>query len=183
MNYYIDIVLKPDAEMREHVLLNKVYTKLHKALFELKSNNIGVSFPQWNVRLGNVIRIHGEDGALDLLQKINWLGGLLGYCDISDISLVPVDCKHRVVSRIRPTMSKSKLNRLIKRGSISNQDIEVYKAKMFSRGLENTYVELESSSNTHKHRRYFNFGSLCEIPVSGKFDNFGLSKTATVPWF
>ncbi len=43
MDYYIDIKIKPDAEMRENVLLNKVYSKLHKALFSLKSSDIGVT--------------------------------------------------------------------------------------------------------------------------------------------
>ncbi|MGR6859126.1 type I-F CRISPR-associated endoribonuclease Cas6/Csy4 [Aliivibrio salmonicida] len=37
--------------MRENVLLNKVYTKLHKALVTLNSDSIGVSFPQYNVIL------------------------------------------------------------------------------------------------------------------------------------
>jgi len=43
MNNYIDILIKPDDEMRENVLLNKVYSKLHKALFTLKSTEIGIS--------------------------------------------------------------------------------------------------------------------------------------------
>jgi len=32
MNHHIDIKINPDAEMRENVLLNKVYTKFHKRL-------------------------------------------------------------------------------------------------------------------------------------------------------
>ena len=59
MNFYIDIQIKPDAEMRENVLLNKVYSKLHKALYTLKANNIAVSFPKHKVLLGNIIRLHG----------------------------------------------------------------------------------------------------------------------------
>jgi len=45
MKHYVEIVIKPDEEMRENVLLNNVYSKLHKALFELQSTDIGVSFP------------------------------------------------------------------------------------------------------------------------------------------
>ena len=81
-------------------------------------------------------------------------------------------------------MSQSKLNRLIKRGSISESEVKAYKAKMFAKGLDNPYVELESDSNGNKHRRYFQFGALVDTSIAGVFDGFGLSKEkATVPWF
>ena len=59
MDHYIEITLIPDAEMRENVLMNKVYTKLHKRLFDLQSKDIGVSFPQYHLKLGLILRIHG----------------------------------------------------------------------------------------------------------------------------
>jgi len=183
MDYYIDTLIKPDAEMRLNVLLNTVFTKLHKALCDLRSNNIGVSFPKYEVTLGNVLRIHGDEPALNNLHGLNWLGGMSGYCKISEITPVPSDTKFRTISRKQTTMSQSKLNRLVKRGSISEEDIKKYKAKMFSKGLDNPYVELASGSNGHKHRRYIEFGELLDNPVVGEFDQFGLSKTATVPWF
>lgn len=54
---------------------------------------------------------------------------------------------------------------------------------MFSQGLDAPYLELQSASNGHRHRRYIEFGELLDAPVRGEFDSFGLSKTATVPWF
>jgi len=80
-------------------------------------------------------------------------------------------------------MTSAKLRRLIKRGSISAEEAKKYKAKMFTQGLDNAYLELDSSSNCHKHRRYLEFGELISSPVLGGFDQFGLSKIATVPWF
>ena len=183
MDYYIHIKLNPDAEMRENVLLNKVYTKLHKALFDLKADDIGISFPQWKVMLGRTLRLHSTQERLVSLQAINWLGGLVDYCNISDALPIPYEVKHRTVSRIQTTMSQSKLNRLVKRGSISRKDTRDYRAKMFSRGLDNPYVELTSGSNGHKHRRYIAFGDLLDTAKEGQFDQFGLSNTATVPWF
>lgn len=183
MKYYIDIKIKPDAEMRENVLMNKVYTKLHKVLFDLEVNDIGVSFPQWEVVLGQTLRLHSSETSLVDLQKNSWLGGLSGYCDVSDILNVPDVCKHRVISRIQTTMSPAKLRRLFKRGSITEGEVKAYKAKMFSKGLDEPYLELESSSNGNKHRRYISFGELLDMSNEGEFDSFGLSKTATVPWF
>lgn len=183
MDYYLDIKVVPDAEMRESVLLNKVYTKLHKALFDLKSNCIGVSFPEYRIKLGKLIRIHGEQGMLNDLQDLHWLGGLSGYCKVSDIVKVPEKCKHRVISRKQANMTEAKLRRLIKRGTIKPEEVKAYKAKMFNQGLDHAFLELDSGSNGHHHRRFIQFGDLVEQSIKGEFDFFGLSKQATVPWF
>ena len=183
MDNYIDIQIQPDAEMRENVLMNKVYTKLHKALFDLKSTGIGVSFPEYKVLLGRKIRLHGDSLVLKDLQGLNWLGGLSGYCQISVILTVPENVQYRVISRKQSTMTNAKLNRLIKRGTISEENIKAYKAKMFTKGLDNAYLELVSTSNDQLHRRYIQFSDMLIKPVEGTFDQFGLSKTTTVPWF
>ncbi len=183
MDHFIDITIKPDAEMRENVLLNKVYTKLHKALFSLKSTDIGISFPKYKVLFGNVMRIHSTVNRLEKLQKMDWLGGLKGYCDIKNIQAVPSGVTYRVISRKQSNMTIAKLRRLIKRESIPTEQEKNYKAKMFTQSLDNPYLELESSSNGNKHRRYIDFGVIQEQPIMGNFDQFGLSKTATIPWF
>jgi CRISPR-associated endonuclease Csy4 len=183
MDHYIEIKLNPDAEMRENVLLNKVYTKLHKALFDLNSSTIGVSFPNYKIILGSIIRLHGSSVELEKLQAVNWLGGLSGYCAVSELRKVPSDAQHRVVSRKQSNMTQAKLNRLIKRGTIAPEELKNYRAKMFAQGLDNPYLELESGSNGHKHRRYIQFGELKAEPMTGEFDFFGLSKSATIPWF
>lgn len=183
MDNYIDIQIQPDAEMRENVLMNKVFTKLHKALFDLKNTSIGISFPEYKVLLGRKIRLHGNSSMLNDLQGLNWLGGLSGYCKISEILPVPQNAQYRVISRKQSTMTNAKLNRLIKRGTIPEDNIRAYKAKMFTKGLDNPYLELYSTSNNQLHRRYIQFGELLTTPIEGSFDDFGLSKTGTVPWF
>lgn len=183
MDNYVEITLRPDAEMPLNWLMNAVYTKLHKALHDLGSTSIGVSFPQYKITLGNTLGIHGTQSDLETLQQQKWLGGMSGYCKVSEISPVPPNVKHRTVSRKQTTMSQSKLRRLIKRGSITEDEAKQYRAKMFSKGLDNPYLELQSNSNGHRHRRYLEFGELLDHPVAGEFDHFGLSKTATVPCF
>lgn len=183
MDFYIDIKLKADPEMPINRLLNTLYTKLHKVLSELNSQTIGVSFPEYQVLLGKVMRIHGTKTDLVELQNKNWIGAVSGYCQVSDISTVPSDCQYRTVGRIQPLMSESKLKRLIKRGSITETEVKEYKAKMFTKGLDQPYLELVSVSNGQKHRRYINFGEIIDSPQQGEFDQFGLSKSATVPWF
>jgi len=183
MNNYIEIKINPDAEMRENVLLNKVYTKFHKRLCDLTSTDIGISFPEFHIKLGKTLRIHGANQRLKELQSDNWLGGLAGYCCISEILQIPDQVSYRTVSRIQTNMSPAKLRRLIKRKSIKSDEIKRYKAKMFQKGIDNAFLELESESNGQKHRRYFSFGELQIKPIIGEFDQFGLSNQATVPWF
>lgn len=181
---YIDIKIKPDAEMRENVLLNKVYTKLHKALHDLKAIDIGVSFPEVNVKLGKVLRIQGSQSRLEELQDLNWLGGLIGYCDVSEIKEIPkVGVSYRTVSRVQSSMTQAKLRRLIKRNNLSDEDIKAYKAKMFLQSLDLPYLELFSTTRNKLYRRYIQHGELKNSSTNGKFDQFGLSKNATIAWF
>ncbi len=183
MDYYIDITLKPDAEMRENILLNMVYAKLHKALVDLSCTAIGVSFPDYRLILGKRIRLHGALPELEKLQALNWLSALVGYCDVSVAQKIPQQVQYRIICRKQSNMTQAKLNRLLKRGTITLEQAHVYKEKMFIKGLANPYVELKSTSNSEQYRRYFEFGELQPEPVVGTFDYFGLSKQATIPWF
>lgn len=183
MDHYIDIKIKPDAEMRGNVLMNKVYSKFHKALSTLNLTDIAVSFPKHKVLLGNILRIHGSKDRINELQNLNWIGGLKEYCQLTPIQPLPDNLLHRNISRKQANMTQSKLNRLIRRDSISPAEVKNYKAKMFNQSLDDAYLELESSSNGQKHRRYLRFGELQSEPTAGMFDQFGLSKQATVPWF
>jgi len=183
MNYYIDIKLMPKKEIRENVLLNQVYTSFHKRLYDLKSNNIAVSFPEYRLKLGRLFRIHGSIEALEKLQEKDWLGKYAEFCKVSKIEAIPEKIQYRTVSRVQQNMTEAKLRRLIKRGNIPEEDIKKYRIKMFQGGLDNPYVELRSMSNGQMHRRFMEFGELEGTEVKGEFDLFGLSKVATVPWF
>lgn len=185
MNYYIDIRINPDAEMRENVLMNMVYTKFHKALSDLKSTSIGVSFPEKHLKLGCLLRVHGSQTDLTALEQTEWLDKLKGgYCEVSDITKVPDDVQYRTISRWQSNMSKGHYRRLLERGSITEEQAREYKAKMMQTQMTDLpYVEIVSGSSGHRHRRYFKFGELVDKPVEGEFNQFGLSRTATIPWF
>ena len=183
MDYYIDIRLFPTKEIRENILLNQVYTSFHKRLYDLKSNDIAVSFPEYRLKLGRLFRIHGTKEALEKLEEKDWLGKYGTFCKVTKIEPVPKHVQYRTVSRIQQNMTEAKLRRLIKRGTIPEEDIKKYRIKMFQGGLDNPYVELMSMSNGQLHRRFIEFGELQEASVAGEFDVFGLSKSSTVPWF
>lgn len=188
MNFYIDIELFPKKELRENILLNQLYTEFHKRLYDLQSSAIGVSFPNYRKKLGDIFRIHGSRESLETLQSVDWIKMYEKNYHVSSINPVPNNVKYRTVSRIQQNMSQSKLRRLLKRaeegkGGLSPEDIKKYKIKMLQGGLDNPFVELISGSNGELHRRFIAFGDMQDNKVEGQFDTFGLSKEATVPWF
>lgn len=183
MDHYFDLKINPDSEMSKAELTAKIYTKFHTALCTMQTNQIGISFPKAQLDLGNIFRIHSNESQLKELQNLNWLGGLIGYCEISQIQPVPVDSKYRVVSAKRSNMGQAKLRRLINRGNIDEEGIKRYKRKMLSQWFDNPYIDLVSRSTGQIYRKFFQFGPIQAIAIEGTFDSFGLSKTATVPYF
>lgn len=183
MNYYYDIKILPNTEMRENVLLNKVFTKLHKGLYDLNADDIGVSFPEYKMSLGKKIRIHSTKERILEFSKINWLGELKGYCTIGEVFPVPSKVIYRTISRIILNMTNSKLRRLIKRGSITTEEAKQYKSKMYAQSLSQGYLELESNSTKQIYRLYIELGEPKDAITIGKFNHFGLSKEASIPWF
>lgn len=183
MDFYIELRLKPDTEMREAELSSKVFTKFHKALVKLKTNQIGISFPKVHLKLGKVFRIHGQESLLNDLQGLDWLGPLSGYCQLSDILTVPKNTQYRVISEKRSNMSSAKLRRLIARGNIDKEGEKRYKVKMLSQVFDNPYLDLFSASTEQVYRKFFEFSDIQDESCSGIFDSYGLSNKATVPWF
>lgn len=183
MDYYIDIFLLPDPELPLPILMSALFSKFHKALCDLRSTDIGVSFPKRGQNLGNLMRIHGNLKTLTTLQEHKWIGPMMGYCKIGNILPVPLKVKYCTVFRKQPTMSTAKLRRLIKRGSIAEDETTRYKSKMFSQSLTEPFIELRSNSTGRRHKRFISFGPLQNKPVTGNFYQFGFSSTATVPWF
>ena len=193
MKYYQDTKLLPDTEIPLYFIRNKTISKLHKTLHDQEQTAIGVSFPGYKVKLGDTIRLHGSQADLQSLHASNWLGGLSGYCQVSDILPVPETVEgYRTISRIQPTMTIAKLKKRIEyqraRGDLkTDEEVKAYemqyKAKMFAESLDNPYLELQSNSTGESYRIFIKLGEVQSLPVPGKFNSFGLSKQATVPWF
>lgn len=183
MNYYFDIQLFPDPEFPPAILMNALFTKLHKALFDMQSVDIGVSFPDYGKTLGQRLRLHGSETNLNKLQERKWTGSMAGFCRQTPVSPIPSSVKYRRVFRKQRNTSNAKLQRLLKRGSLSEHEAPQYLNRMKTHKLSEPFLELVSVSTGQKHRRYIQLGELKDEPANGVFDYFGLSKHATVPWF
>jgi CRISPR-associated endonuclease Csy4 len=182
MDHYIDINILPDPEFPASTLMNALFNKLHKALFELHSKQIAVSFPDYGKTLGLTLRLHGNKANLQKLEGLDWIGRMKDYCKNSEVQPVPPNVQYRTVSRTQDNKTNAKLRRLIKRGLDNKEKIAEYQQKMQQEYQKGPYIELQSSKG-QRYRRYILFGELVEQPTEGEFNQFGLSATATIPWF
>lgn len=183
MNHYFDIKLIPDSELSESELVSKVYTKFHKLLCDLQTDQVGISFPEVSYKLGTLFRIHASADQLQKIQDIDWLGGLKGYCQLSHVLPVPEIVQYRLVSSLRCKHNQSRLRRMVSRGNVSEEAVSNYKRKMLGNWLEQPFVDLKSTSTGQNYRKFFLFGDITPESKEGKFDRFGLSHNATIPWF
>jgi CRISPR-associated endonuclease Csy4 len=185
MDYYLDITQKKatSKHLATNRWLNAVYTLLHKKLYDVNNTSVGVSFPNYKLVLGNIIRLHGTKSDLESFSDAKWLAEFFQYCNLSAIKLVPEERQYQVVSRKPILMTEAKLRRLIKRGSLTEAEAKQYRVAMYQKTmLTNPYFELKSASSGQMYRRYLQFTTKNQA-TAGNFDYFGLSKIATIPVF
>lgn len=185
MEYYLEIKVLPDPEFKETVLMNALFSKLHRALVTIKNETIGISFCQANEKsLGNTLRLHGTDKELNQLNDLKWLKGLSDYTICSDLQPTPNSTKYRIVKRVQ---AKSNLERLkrrsIKKGWLTKLEADKKFSNKLAQTLELPYLQLQSSSTGQAFKIFIHQGELLEKPIVGKFNAYGLSNEGTIPWF
>ncbi|WP_235041024.1 type I-F CRISPR-associated endoribonuclease Cas6/Csy4 [Vreelandella profundi] len=189
MDHYIDIRLRPDPDFPEPMLMGALYNKLHRALFDLEANGIGVSFPlcKHGVRartLGVHLRLHSTQASLEQLMASNWLAGMRDHVSVSDVLVVPNHAKHINVARKQfNTGSLSRAKRYAKRHDISEEAARQIYAKVAEKRIELPFVQINSRSTHQRFALFIEHRKPQEEPVAGTFNHYGLSNNATVPCF
>jgi CRISPR-associated endonuclease Csy4 len=184
MGYYIEIKLLPDPEFTSSVLMNALFAKLHRALAEAGHGEIGVSFPQAQKTLGDTVRLHGDQDALERLMAIGWLKGLTDYTHVTAVAAVPDNCKHRVVKRVQAKSSVERMyRRSVKKGWLSAEEAEVKMNVGKEQQLKLPYIQLKSGSTGQTFRLFIQQGKIVDSPMAGNFSAYALSDAATIPWF
>ena len=185
MNYYLEIKVLPDPEFKETVLMNALFAKLHRALVNIKSEAIGISFSRLNEKsLGNILRLHGAEKELKHLDETNWLKGLRDYTICSELQPAPNSAKYRIVKRVQAKSNIERLKRRsIKKGWLTKQEADQKYSNNSGQNLDLPYLQLRSSSTSQSFKLFIAYGELLEKPIAGKFNAYGLSNQGTIPWF
>lgn len=186
MSHYLDIDLRHDPEIASQHLMAALYSKLHLALVQLSSSRIGVSFPGYVEKpasLGKRLRLCGPATDLQQLMALPWLGGLQDHLKLSTMAAVPPQTGYRRLARVQAKSSPERLRRRqMKRHGLTEEEARIRVPDSCAEALALPYVVLHSASTTQTFRLFLR----CEpvsAPASGVFNAYGLSATATIPWF
>jgi CRISPR-associated endonuclease Csy4 len=187
MDHYVDLTLLPDPEIAQPHLMGALFGKLHVALVAQRSESIGISFPAVQaerVWLGDCLRLHGEQVALNGLMVANWLASMRDHVHATTVLAVPPKARFRVVSRVQAKSSPERLRRRqMRRHGLNAAQALANVPDTATEHLDLPYVQLRSQSTAQSFRLFIRHCDLVEAQVVGTFSAYGLSTTATIPWF
>lgn len=184
MDHYIEIRVLPDPEFSEEMLMAALVAKLHRALGQRGLGDIGISFPAHTIKPGPVLRLHGNHPSLCELESLVWRKGLSDYCTTLGIKSVPPVNQWRCVSRVQVKSSAQRLmRRSVKKGWLTEMEAQQRLLTMQEARTDLPWLNLRSLSTGQSFRLFIHHGDLLSAPVVGTFSSYGLSSTATVPWF
>lgn len=184
MDHYLEIRVLPDPEFSEEMLMAALMAKLHRALGQRGLGDIGISFPAHVIKPGAMLRLHGSQQALSELDSLAWRKGLSDYCLCTAVQPVPEVKQWRCVSRVQVKSSAQRLmRRSVKKGWITEEEAQQRLLKMEEARTDLPWLNLRSLSTGQSFRLFIRHGELLPAPVYGRFSTYGMSATATVPWF
>lgn len=186
MHHYIDIHLRPDPEFAQHQLMAALFAKLHRWLAQTQSQRIAVSFPGYSespATLGPILRLLGPVGELARLMEHDWLQGMRDHTDVHGMAVVPAEAVQRTLRRVQVKSSAERLRRRqMRRHNLSPEEALQRAPDSCAETLKLPYLRMSSASTGQQFKFFIRLGAPCP-EAGGEFNAYGLSSTATVPWF
>lgn len=185
--HYIDIALLPDPEFSHAHLLGALVSKLHRALVQLKTSDIGISFPHYSLRprsLGEVLRLHGTEAALQRLMELPWLQGMRDHVQLAALLPAPPDAPRWQVQRRQFKTSVDRLRRRrMRRKNETLEQAAVAIPDSVERSPQLPFVQLRSTSTGQPFCLFVDQGPAQSNAAPDRFNTYGLSLGSTIPWF
>lgn len=188
MDHYLEFTILPDAEISETHILEALFGKLHLALAGRGAGDVGVSFPDADMkscRVGTRLRLHGTREALEALIADGWTDRFRDYAAISQILPVPIQVQHRSIFRVQEKGSNPERlrRRAMRRHNLSAEEAAKRIPAVARKHLHLPFVQMGSHSTGQRFKLFFDFGPVEDHPRTGTFSVYGFSRSATVPWF
>jgi len=188
LSHYIDLYLRPEPDTTPAQLLSALYTRLHRALAAAPAApGIAVGFPGYDASrytLGECLRLYGDEVTLRPWSTGVWLGSLRDHVRTSESLPVPSYAAHRTLRRVQVKSSPDRLRRrLMKRLRLSEEQAFQRIPDSVGRMTDLPYVKLASTSTAQHFKLFLALGAVQPLPQTGDFNTYGLSVSATVPWF
>jgi CRISPR-associated endonuclease Csy4 len=187
LTHYLDIHLRPDPEFAASQLMAPLYAKLHRALAQLRAEDLAVCFPGYSDRplgMGETLRVLGSTERLHELMALPWLSGMADHVQVSAVAAVPSGAGHRKLTRAQAKSNPERLRRRqMRRQGLTAEQARERVPDSAAESLNLPFLPLRSASTGQAFLMFLRLGSLCPVPVAGSFNAYGLSSTATIPWF
>jgi CRISPR-associated endonuclease Csy4 len=187
MHHYIDIHLRPDPEFAPHLLMAALFAKLHRCLAQVQSQHIAVGFPGYQEKpatLGNTLRLIGPVPELKRLMEHDWLQGMHDHAAVHPMAAVPPDAPQRTLRRVQAKSSPERLRRRqIRRHQLTAEEALERVPDRCGETLKLPFLALASTSTGQRFKLFLRMGPICTTADAGDFNSYGLSNTATIPWF
>ncbi len=187
VEYFVDIELRPNPEIAGHQLLAALYTKLHNALSARTGSGIAVCFPDYRtspLSLGSRLRLLGNEPALKTLMSPDSLGGLRDHVNVSAASKVPTNATHRALRRVQAKSNPERLRRrVMSRHGLDQTQARERIPDTAAEMLHLPFLQLRSGSTGHTFRLFLSLSAAQPKAITGDFNAYGFSQTATIPWF
>jgi len=197
MKYYQDITLLADAEANLGFLWHKVYQQVHLALAENKiadnQSAIAVSFPVYGDKkfpLGDKLRLFAESQTrLERLDIAAWLSRLIDYTQVKPIRSVPENItQHACFQRkqFKSNLIKEAARRAKYKNETLDEALEHFQHYQTECGLpyiNMTSLSMKKNPDVSQNFKLFIELEIVDKPREERFNCYGLSKLATVPWF
>ncbi|MEX1670013.1 type I-F CRISPR-associated endoribonuclease Cas6/Csy4 [Zhongshania guokunii] len=187
MDSYFDIKALPNAEILQSAVIAHLMQKLHRVLPQY-CGRIGLSFPAYGQQrtLGGIIRVLGVKSDVEqIFQQLSDMAAVKDYGLITQVNVIPLSVtKHVFFTRVH-AKGKSRFERLkkrhLQRGTWTSE-LEVAALDKMKQPLHLPHVSLKSASTGENFLLFLN-RRMAGQPIEGVFNGYGISKTATVPWF
>lgn len=184
MDHYVDIQLLSDPELSQPVLMSALFAKIHSALVALNSQQMGISFPKIQVLktgdLGDCVRAHGSSDNLQLMLP---LLSVFDYAIVGQVLKIPALTKQCTVRRVQVDSNPARLRRrLMKRKNMSEAEARQLISGNTLKRLDLPFVTIKSRSTGQMFRLFIEQKQV-DTAMSGEFNNYGLSNSATLPLF
>ena len=171
------------------MLMNALYGKLHRALAASSTQDVGASFPEYSKSgpqaLGSRLRLHGTRHALSGLMSSDWLTGMKDHTFVSEIYAVPSTVgAYCTVRRIQEKTNVERLRRRhAKRHSVSLEEARIRIPDSVEKRTKLPFVMLSSTSTGRKFPLFIEQVQAQSGVTPGTFNSYGLSVSASLPWF
>ena len=187
LSHYVEIQILPDPEFPAPVLMSALFSKLHRVLVNNEQSSVGISFPEYSFKprtLGSTLRLHSEAATLESLMRARWMKGLAEYAEVNALHPVPERVQYCIFKRrqFKTNVERLRRRRMKRHGEDYEQAASAVPSSV-AQQPELPFATVRSQSTQQRFNLFVERSDTLAEPIFGPFNYYGLSDTATVPWF